>query len=252
MDSADRRRDIVARLQREGRVAVADLAAELDASEVTIRRDLDVLADAGVLVRVRGGAISQLKRGEELPFSMRDVESTEAKSRIAQAAAALVRDGEAVVVDSGTTGLAVARALAGRRLTVMPLSLQAATVLSGEASISLMLPGGSARFGEGSLVGPLAEANLASLRFDTVVLTCCGLSAANGVTAHDLQDAAVKRAAVRAATRTVLVAESAKFARTALAVVCGLDQVDVLVTDADAPDDAVSAARGMGIEVLCV
>ena len=252
MERADRRRDIVERIRREGRVVVAELAEDLETSEVTVRRDLDVLAESGVLLRVRGGAVSQLKRGEELPFSMREIDGADAKVRIAEAVASLVRDGEAVVVDSGTTGLAVARALAGRRLTVMPLSLQAATVLSGEASIALLLPGGSTRFGEGSLVGPLTEANIASLRFDTTVLTCCGVSVAGGVTAHDLQDAAVKRAAVRSATRTVLVAEGAKFARTALAVVCALDQVDVVVTDQDAPEDAVSAMQGMGIEVHCV
>src|SRR6185295_2047447 len=252
MDGADRRREIVERIRRDGRVAVSELAVQLETSEVTVRRDLDVLAESGVLLRVRGGAVSQLKRGEELPFSMREIDGADAKVRIAEAVASLIRDGEAVVVDSGTTGLAVARALAGRRLTVMPLSLQAATVLSGEASIALLLPGGSTRFGEGSLVGPLTEANIASLRFDTTVLTCCGVSVAGGVTAHDLQDAAVKRAAVRSATRTVLVAEGAKFARTALAVVCAVDQVDVVVTDLDAPEDAVSALQGMGIEVHCV
>jgi DeoR/GlpR family transcriptional regulator of sugar metabolism len=252
MDHADRRREIVERIRRDGRVAVAELALRLETSEVTVRRDLDVLAQSGVLLRIRGGAVSQLKRGEELPFSMREIDGADAKVRIADMAASLVRDGEAIVVDSGTTGLAVARALAGRRLTVMPLSLQAATVLSGEASISLLLPGGSTRFGEGSLVGPLTEANIASLRFDTVVLTCCGVSVSGGVTAHDLADAAVKRAAVKAASRTVLVVEGAKFARTALALVCQLDEIDVVITDRAAPGDAVSALEGMGIEVHIV
>ena len=250
MDGRTRHARIVERLQGEGRVDVRDLAADLGTSEMTVRRDLDALAEAGALRRVRGGAVSLLMRGEELPFALRELESTGAKDRIAAAAADLVRDGEAVVVDSGTTGLAAARALAGRRLTAVPLSLPAATALAAGPGITLLLPGGTARHGEGSLVGPLTEASLSSLRFDTTLLTCCGASAAHGVTAHDVQDAAVKRAAIAAASRTVLLAEGAKFARTALALVCPVESVDVVVTDDTAPGPAVDALRAAGVEVV--
>lgn len=250
MDASSRHTDIVGRLRRDGRVDVAGLAGELNTSEVTVRRDLDLLAQAGVLRRVHGGAVSLLMRGDELPFAVREVESSEAKTRIGAAAAALLRDGEAVVVDSGTTGLAVARALSGRRMTVMPLSLPNANALTGSPSTTVLIPGGSARFGEGSLVGPMTVASLRGLRFDTVVLTCCGFSLDTGVTAHDLQDAAVKRAAVDSSNRVVLVAEGAKFARTALAVVCAFDRVDVVVTDANAPDDALGRLRAAGVQVV--
>lgn len=250
MDSSTRQAAIIGRLQQDGRVEVAALAAALATSEVTIRRDLDVLADGGALRRVRGGAVSLLLRGEELPFALREVEAAEAKARIAAAVAGLVRDGEAVIVDSGTTGLAVARALAGRRITAVPLSLPAAVALAGDPAVTLLLPGGAPRYGEGSLVGPLTEASLAGLRCDTVVLSCCGLSPEGGVTAHDLQDAAVKRAALRSATRVVLVAEGAKFARTALAVVCPVTAVDVLVTDTTAPAAALAALADAGVQVV--
>jgi len=250
MDSAGRHAGILDRLRRDGRVDVGDLAEAFTTSEVTVRRDLDALAEAGVLRRVHGGAVSLLLRGEELPFAMREMDSAATKDRMGAAAASLVQEGEAVVVDSGTTGLAVARALAGRRLTVMPLSLHAAAALSATSSVHLLLPGGTVRHGEGSLVGPIAEANLRSLRFDTTVLTCCGLSPEGGVTAHDVQDAAVKRAAVAVATRTVLVAEGAKFVRTALAVVCAASDVDVLVTDHDAPPAALARLREAGVQVV--
>lgn len=250
MDMPGRQGRIVDRLRRTGRVEVAALAEDLATSEVTVRRDLDLLAETGVLRRVRGGAVSLLVRGAELPFAMREVESAGAKDRIGAAAAALLSDGEAVALDSGTSGLAVARALVGRRLTVMPLSLHAAGMLSASSAVTLLLPGGTARFGEGSLVGPTTEANLAALRFDTTVLTCCGLSLSAGVTAHDVQDAAVKRAAIASAARVVLVAEGTKFARTALAVVCQASRVDVLVTDASAPADALEQLRDVGVQVV--
>jgi len=164
MDSPGRHAGILDRLRRDGRVDVGDLAEAFTTSEVTVRRDLDALADAGVLRRVHGGAVSLLLRGEELPFAMREMDSAATKDRMGAAVASLVQEGEAVVVDSGTTGLAVARALVGRRLTVMPLSLHAAAALSATSSVHLLLPGGTVRHGEGSLVGPIAEANLRSRR----------------------------------------------------------------------------------------
>ncbi len=239
-------------LQEQGRVDVMAAAAELGTSEMTIRRDLERLVARGVARRVRGGAVSLLMRGEELPFALRQMEAADAKRRIATRAGELIRDGEAVVLDSGTTALEVARVLAGqKRVTVMPLSLHGAMVLAASPAIRLLVPGGEARFGELALAGPLAEASIAGLRFDTAVVTCCGLSTDGVITAHDIGDAAIKGAMMAAATRVVLVADSSKFARSALAVVPGSCRIDVLVTDAGAPAGAVRALRDRGVEVLC-
>ena len=248
MATTSRHEQIIDRLREHGRVDVAELAVELQTSEVTIRRDLEQLAEAGVLRRVRGGAVSLMLRGEEQPFALRELQDRNAKQRIAARAAALIADGEAIVIDSGTTGVAVAAALASRRLTAMPLSLPAARALADSSSVELVLPGGTVRHGEGSFVGAMTEAGLRALRFDTAVLSCCGLSA-GVVTAFDLEDAAVKRAAIASAARVMLVAEGAKFARTALAVVAPLTDVDVLLTDGDAPEEALADLRQAGVEV---
>jgi len=196
-----------------------------------------------------GHRAEEVVRSVHPPFAIREVEATEAKDRIAALAAGLIRDGEAIVVDGGTSGLAVARALVNRRLTVMPLSLHGAVALGASSSARLLLPGGATRIGEGSMVGPITEASLAALRFDTVVLTCCGLSSEYGVTAHDLQDAAVKRAAVKSSRRTILVAEGAKFTRTALASVCSAETIDILITDETAPSDVLDQFRDADIDV---
>src|ERR1700685_4808323 len=108
---------------------------------------------------------------------MRELDVPDTKKRIASDVAGLIADGEAVGLDSGTTVLEVARRLAGRRLTAMPLSLHAAMALAGSASVRLMMPGGEIRPGELAMVGPLALASIAALRFDTVVVRCCGTSA---------------------------------------------------------------------------
>ena len=148
------------------------------------------------------------------------------------------------------TETARALALAGRRLTAMPMSLHAAMTLAGSASVRLMLPGGEARPGELAMVGPLALAGIRALRFDTVVLGCCGVSPEGHVMAHDLGDAAVKQALLASAGRSVLAVDGAKFGRAALAVVGPLAELDVVVTDDTAPEPAVAALRAAGVEVL--
>ncbi|MFD1830953.1 MULTISPECIES: DeoR/GlpR family DNA-binding transcription regulator [Streptomyces] len=249
MASADRLRRITEAVREAGRLSVAELAGLTGASEMTIRRDLEILADQGVLERYRGGASSLLLRGEEPPFALRSGERPEAKRRIAAEAARLIADGESVVLDSGTTCLEVAHALTGRRLTVMPLSLHAANALTGAPRLKLLLPGGEPRPGELALTGPLAEASLAALRFDTAVLGCCGLTAADGLTAYDLADAAVKRAAIASARRVVAVADAAKFSRTALAFVAPVSALDAVVTEEAAPDDETGALTAAGVTV---
>jgi len=230
-------------------MGVAELAGLTGASEMTIRRDLEVLAAQGVLERYRGGARSLLLRGEEPPFALRSQEGQEAKRRIAEEVAGLISDGESVVLDSGTTCLEVARALVHRRLTVMPLSLHAVNALAGAPHLTLLVPGGRPRPGELALTGPLTTASLAALRFDTAVIGCCGLTAADGLTAYDLDDATVKRAAIDASRRVVAVAEAAKFSRTALAFVAPASALHAVVTDEAAPDDETDALAAAGVTV---
>jgi Transcriptional regulators of sugar metabolism len=249
MASAERLKQINEAVRESGRRSVSELAELTGASEMTIRRDLETLADQGVLERYRGGARSLLLRGEEPPFALRAQEGLEVKRRIAAEVASLIADGESVVIDSGTTCLEVAYALQHRRLTVMPLSLHAANALIGASGVTLLLPGGQPRPGELALTGPLTQASLASLRFDTAVIGCCGLTAADGLTAYDLEDTAVKRAALASSRRVIAVAEAAKLSRTALAVVTPASALHTVVTDRAAPDEEVEALRAMGIDV---
>ncbi|GAA3133897.1 DeoR/GlpR family DNA-binding transcription regulator [Planomonospora alba] len=252
MESEDRVRDIIAALRTSDSVSVAELALRHAVSEMTIRRDLDELARQGLVRRVRGGAVSLLLRGEESPFALREHEATEAKRRIAAEVAALITDGEAVLLDSGTTALEIARTLRDRRLTVLPLSLQAAHELSTAPRIRLVLPGGEVRPGELNFTGPLTENAIRSLRFDTAVIGCCGLSAEHGLTTHDLAEVSVKQAAIASARRVVAAADSGKFTRTAFGAVCPLDRLDVVVTDNALPTAEHEALTAAGVAVRTV
>jgi DeoR/GlpR family transcriptional regulator of sugar metabolism len=242
---------LVNELQAVGRVDVSAAAARLGTTQMTIRRDLDVLVQRGVARRVRGGAVSLLARGDEIPFWMRELERPEAKTRIGEAAARLLRDGEAVAIDSGTTALECARALFERRLTVLTVSLRAADLLADSPTINLILPGGEVRRDERTLVGPAAVAGIASLRLDAVILGACGLTDGT-VTAYDIGDAAVKQALIDVSVRVIVAAESSKLDRTGMAVVCAGERVDVIVTDPEAPAAALEPWRQAGVEILRV
>lgn len=252
MESSERVLALIDRLRTSEHVTVADLAAATGASEMTIRRDLDQLADQGVLRRVRGGAVSLLLRGEAMPFAVREHEAVDTKRRIAAKLDELLTDGEAVILDGGTTTLTIARTLAARRLTVVPLDMHSANALTGAPDVRLLVPGGRTTPGALAFTGPLTEASLASLRVDTAVLGVCGLSAEHGLTAHDLDEVPVKRAAIAAARRTVAVCDAAKFGRTGLGLVCPVTELDAVVTDRTAPAPAVARLRDAGVEVHLV
>jgi DeoR/GlpR family transcriptional regulator of sugar metabolism len=251
MSGTERLISLVNELQAAGRVDVRAAAATLGTTQMTIRRDLDVLVERGVARRVRGGAVSLLARGDEIPYWMRTLESPEAKTRIGEAAAGLLRDGEAVAIDSGTTALNCARALFQRRLTVLTVSLRAAELIADSPTINLVLPGGEVRRDERTLTGSAAVAGISVLRLDAVILGACGLTDGT-VTAYDLGDAAVKQALVDVSARVIVAAESSKLDRTGMAVVCAADRVTTLVTDTEAATAALEPWREAGVEILCV
>jgi DeoR/GlpR family transcriptional regulator of sugar metabolism len=248
MDVQNRRRALLDALQRDGEIQVRQLAAELTCSEMTVRRDLDVLEHDGVVRRVHGGAIRVQLRRDELPYAARLLEATDAKQRIGRAVAALITDGETVILDSGTTAVEVARALRGRPVTVLPLGLRVLMELADDDAISLICPGGDVRPGELVVTGDLAEVAFERLRFDTLVLGCCGLDEREGVTTHVPADARVKRAALRSARRMVLASDATKIGQVTFGHVCSLAAAERLVTDAGAEQTGPLEAAGLPVQ----
>lgn len=229
--ASERQQAILELLSRRGELNIADLSARFDVSEMTVRRDLGQLESAGLLRRTRGGAASAASGSFEPPFALRARTNPEAKARIAAAAAGRVLDGQTVIVDGGSTGVAVAQALAGRSITVCALNLRVADVLATDAATRVMVPGGSIRTGEGSISGPEVEQMLRQYTFDTYLMTASGFDPIRGFTEWNREDAAVKRAALASARRTIAVCDASKHGAIAFARVCALSDVDVFVTD---------------------
>jgi DeoR/GlpR family transcriptional regulator of sugar metabolism len=247
----ERHQAIVEALQAQGRVTVGEMSAKAGVSEMTIRRDLELLEREGLLQRVHGGAVSTISGSYEPPFAVRAHLRSEQKARIGTAAAALIGANETVVIDSGTTAFAVARALRGRRqLTVCALSAPTVTELGDEPGIRVLAVGGDVRTGEQSFVGPLAERIFEDFRFDTYVLSIGGADAEHGLTDFNPDDVRVKQAAARSARRRVVVADATKLGRVAFARIGPMELADVLVTDDGAPEDQLAALQAIGVNVM--
>jgi DeoR/GlpR family transcriptional regulator of sugar metabolism len=255
MRTDERHRLIGELLRRRAEVTVDELTDACDASGATIRRDLEVLAANGVLRRIHGGAKSLIVGGENPGYGQRELEDQNVKVRIAAAVAGLLRDSEYVWLDSGTTATEIARTLRGRELTLMPMSMRSLNAVTADdrnagQRPALLLPGGSLVPGELCFRGPLAEANIRSLRFDTAVVTPCALNLKDGLLAHDLEDAAVKRAGLESAARVVVACAGSKWNATAVALVAAMEAVDIIVTDKDLNADELAHLSKLPVEVV--
>jgi DeoR/GlpR family transcriptional regulator of sugar metabolism len=242
---------VLRRLTARSEAGFTELAEEFGVSEMTIRRDLETLEADGLARRVRGGAISVVSRAYEPPLAVRAATASAAKAAIGAAAAALVNDGDTVIIDVGTTTLELARALHGRRgLTVVTASLPIAVELGNDPDIRVLVTGGQVRAGELSLTGGMAEDAFGALNCDLAFIGVAGICPVPGLTEYNPDDARVKRAAIAAARRSVVLADSSKLGRVAFATVAPLSAVDAVVTDAPAAHRAARDLAAAGAEVI--
>ena len=247
MPRSDRRRQLLRRLSEDGRASVTALATDLGVTASTIRRDLARLADDGTLVRTYGGA-TLAPAGR--PAAGRRDPAGEAKRAIGTAAAALVEDGQTIAISSGSTTLELARRLVDRRLTVITNALDVASVLLDRDGIELVVLGGVVRPRMHSMLGHLAELALRELRADTLFMGIGAMDPDHGLMNDSIPEILTDRALRRSARRCVVLADSSKFAQVAPAFVFGLDEVDVIVTDAGADPADVVALQARGVRVV--
>ena len=246
-----RLRTITERLASGDSVSVLNLADELGVSPSTVRRDLQSLAASGILLRVHGGAAPVDGRDlGDRPFDLVADEDAIDKGRIAGRAATLVNDGDVVLLDIGTTTRLLARELFGRPITAVTSSLAVLDELRGDTTSEVVLLGGAVRRQYHSLVGSLTEDALRQVRAATVFLSASGVSSDGAVLDTTLVELPPKRGLLRAANRVVLLAGSSKFPGSGSFRVCGMDQIDVLVTTHGADPATLKACRAQGTEVL--
>jgi DeoR family transcriptional regulator of aga operon len=253
MLSEERQREILEIVNRDGRVLVIDLARQFHTSQVTIRKDLEILHTKGRVHRTHGGALPARESALEDP-TLREKEKLHRKEklRIAAAAARMVAEGQVVILDSGTTTTAIARALRNfQNLTIITNAVNIAAELSGSA-LEVILTGGSLRKNSFSLVGPIAEETLHRLNADILFLGVDGFDVQYGLSTPNLLEAKVNRAMIEISKTSVAVCDSSKFGKRSLSLIAPPSSLHQVITDSGIPRAELTALKKSGLEVTVV
>ncbi|WP_102026623.1 DeoR/GlpR family DNA-binding transcription regulator [Salirhabdus sp. Marseille-P4669] len=233
-----KRRDWVLRvLQTDGKVEINSLSEELDVSPMTIRRDLDQLEEEGLVIRVHGGAILAKPLITETPFSAKEGRQTEQKRQIAKKTLSLIKDGQTILLDSGTTTLEIARLLKTRNnLTVITNDIKIAAELL-ESNLKVIVTGGELQKDVGALFGPQAHMFLKDINVDVFFLGAHAIDVQAGITSPTFEKSLMKQVMIESADSTWLVADSSKLNQKAFSKVCGFDRISGFITDDDIPSE---------------
>jgi len=248
---APKRREHIRLLVRESGIArVEDLRRELKVSVATVRRDLEVLEEEGLVRRVHGGAVSMESRLEEAVFDDKTNQFSREKRAIAEKAYKLIGQEESLFLDGGSTTLCLARLLKERNdLTVVTNSLRAAAELA-DSGPRVILTGGELRRISQTMVGPLTSAVLGQVRVDKAFMGTMGFCIKNGLTTTDPNEAFVKSLVADQATQVVLLADSSKAEKVSFARVSDWDRVDLLISDAMLPSVFSKSLSKLGVKTL--
>lgn len=251
MTAQTRHTRILEALTTDGEVQVGQLAAALGVSDMTVRRDLDALALSGKVIRTHGGATLSGRVMFDFQFMNRTQEKEGAKQQVAAIAASLVKDGQSILMDSGTTTLAVAHALKSKkRLTVITTSLPIASELQHCDTIDLILLGGALRREAPDLIGPLTESNLEQLKADIAFIGADAVDSQGRVYNHSLTVARMLTRMATSARRVYVVADSSKIGQTALTRFGNIKDWDGLITDDGLTPTRAASLKRAGCTVI--
>ncbi|GGN02009.1 DeoR family transcriptional regulator [Thermus composti] len=251
LETQARREHILEILRKKGQVRVSELAQALGVSQVTVRADLDALEREGKLRRLRGGAVLWESRRWELPLEVTRTLHAKEKEAIGKRAASLVKDGDVVILDVGSTTTEMAKALSPnlRDVVVITSALNIALLLEGHPGITVIVTGGKLRPLQHSLVNPFGTLLLEELNADKAFLGCNGVHPERGFTNTNLEEAEVKKAMVRAAREVYFLADHSKLLQVAAAKIAPLSAATLLLTDRKAHPEALKALEEAGLRV---
>lgn len=251
MLAIERRNEILMKLQAERRVVVSELSQLYDVSEETIRRDLEKLVNEGVAIKSYGGAVINENANLEVPFNIRKNYNVIGKQKIAEQIAAMVKDGESLMLDASSTAVYIAKALKEKKnLTVITNSIEIIVELMDMPEWKVLSTGGLSREGSFALVGPQTDKMLKSYHVDKAVISCKGFDLESGITDSDELHANNKITMLGAAGKKILAVDKSKFDKTAFTAIGALDDITTVVT-AEEPDRRwLQAFEEAGIECV--
>lgn len=248
----ERLREITRILESENRLVVSELSKLFNTTSVTIRKDLTLLEKEGVLKRTYGGAVKGRPLFQGLPLNEKEKLHLDEKERIADEAVKMIREGEVIILDSGSTTTQLARKMKDlKNITVITNALNIALDLM-SSDLEIILTGGTLRKESSTLVGPLAESVLRMTSADKLFHGTDGIDYSAGLTTPDIVEANTSRAMMERAGENILLVDSSKFGRRSLGVICRMKEIDKMITTRKMDKNELKMLGNMGIEVIVV
>jgi DeoR family transcriptional regulator of aga operon len=250
---AERRNKTLKMLKDNGQVSVVELSDLLNVSEVTIRKDLQYLERRNLLIRTHGGAMLNDYLVQDQHFEEKGKRYANEKQRIGEAAANLVEDGDTLLMDAGTTMVQIARHLTNKRkLTILTSAINVAMELMRIPDLQLVMLGGVIRSTSAAVVGPYAEMMVKEHYCSKLFLAVDGLDPDFGLTTTNALEAHLNKMMIDSAQKTILVMDSSKFGRRGLSRICGLDRINLIITDSGISDSMRKIIEDRDVELLIV
>jgi len=248
-----RHQEILEILQKDKYVEVTDLCEKLDVSAVTIRKDLKLLEDKGLLFRTHGGASFENPYMKDRPVNEKEKISIEEKNVIAQAAANLISENDSFMIASGTTVQALARAINIQgKLNIITSSLNVAVELLKNKDYDIIQLGGNVRHSSSSVIGHYANFILNDISCNQLFIGVDGIDLDYGCTTTSLEEAALNQKMIQSAQKTIVLADSSKFGKKSFGKICSLDCVHHIITDSGISSKVVNRIKAMGIKLTVV
>jgi len=249
----ERHQHILNKLQQKGQVHVLDLCDELSVSSVTIRKDLKLLEDKGLLFRTHGGATQNNPYTVDRPVNEKETMQTGEKSLIGMAAAQLIEPNDSILIASGTTVMALAKNIQPQEsLTVITSALNVALELLRHPEIEVLQLGGLLRRSSSSVTGPYAESILADFSCSKLFLGVDGIDMEFGLTTTNVMEAHLNRRMINISQKTIVLADSSKFGKRGFGRICGFEDIDQIITDKGISEHTIDTLKGMGVKVTIV
>lgn len=236
--TTDRRAKIIEEIETFGIVKVSDLSKKFGVSDVTIRNDLVQLEKKNILVRAHGGAMKFQRVGVDFELDIKSKKNLLEKERIGKKAASLIKDGDTIILDSGTTTLQIAKNVSKiKDLTVITNSLNIAGQLVDFQNVKVIMPGGNLRRKSLSLIGPIAENTLKNYYCDKAFLGVDGIDTSYGISTPNSEEAYLNNIMINISREIFVVTDSSKFLRKSFAYIAPLSKINTVITDSKIPNE---------------
>lgn len=253
MLQAERRNNIIEILNKDGKVVIDDLAKKFNVSEMTIRRDLQYLEEQQLITRTHGGAILHNLLIEEIPYTKKAEQNICEKQEIGKYASSLVKEGDIILLDAGTTNMEIAKGIVGiKNIKIVTNDLMIGAFLSKYEGIQVYCVGGLIQKNTGACLGNKAVEFLKSINADIAFVGTSSVNIEKGITTPSMDKAEWKKQMISSAERSILVTDSLKFGKSSFVNICALDKFSLIITDKNLDKDIQIELENLNIEIKLV